>query len=292
MNNPMPTPTNRFPITSLDDPIFGWMAQQAEAAIPEECRGNPDFFESNGSPAPIFCTVALCFFTIMTEFLANGAKNTEPKKKADENDNAPNRDAEANAQENGTQKGSVTFSNPSPRLRMKRLIGASLAIIPVIITFGIRMDTVRSLADKCSPYYGVELNWTFVVLFNIMPFIAASTAWLRAFVDCLLVRWNKSLSYWMWPPVFPISYGFYPLLAVLGLCMMEGPKAIQWLMGNPDMREEGEEATELGEVDEESRPLVADVDAPEDDEVTVVGGSSSPVEDGFEGRELKGADLV
>jgi hypothetical protein len=103
-------------------------------------------------------------------------------------------------------------SQPTLKDRAHNLMVATLFIIPICIVFALRIrDAKRPVGPAdydafCRKEMHVSrTQWWAVVLFNIVPLICACMAWLRTLVDCILVRWNRSLTYEMWPPVWPIS---------------------------------------------------------------------------------------
>lgn len=159
-----------------------------------------------------------------------------------------------------------------PALRASRLVGGTAAFVPVLVLFSVRMADVSSSCAR------VNFDPTAVVLSNIIPFVLAATAWLRALVDCLLVRSGSGLTVWMWPPVMPLGW------AVLGYL-----EFVRWAVGAKNGRG-GEEDVELGGVElgagmeiaeEEEGLLVGGEDGDgngdsdrESDEITVFGGES------------------
>lgn len=160
--------------------------------------------------------------------------------------------------------------NPSPSIRAHRLTLATILIIPLCIAFGFR------IADTAPPdvRYGcreilksyMQPAWWAIIPLNIIPLIFASFAWIRAFLDCLLVRWGKTLGYPKegegngigWPPCAPMFLVLLVvLLPVMGICALVKKGAI-WIMESPDVEGSTTEDIELG--GEERIRLVDDVD--------------------------------
>jgi hypothetical protein len=141
---------------------------------------------------------------------------------------------------------------PSPSTRARRFTRSTILLIPICLVLGFRMANRTS--GECMRYIAsAPLHWWDIVLF-----IIAVDAWLRALIDCLLVRWGKGLRYpakssWGlgWPPFAPVSL-------VITVAASLANKGAKWLMGktvaeNNDL--------ELGE----NRGLIVGIDAENQD---------------------------
>lgn len=73
-----------------------------------------------------------------------------------------------------------------PAMRANRLATAIILYALLTAAFALRMREIGQ-----SDY----VNWVFTLLVNVLPFTSASFAFLRAFVDALLVRWGGGLRY-------------------------------------------------------------------------------------------------
>jgi hypothetical protein len=143
--------------------------------------------------------------------------------------------------------------HPSPSTRARRFTRSTILLIPICLVLGLRMADRTS--EECMRYIAssAPLNWWDIVLF-----IIAVDAWLRALIDCLLIRWGKGLRYpakssWGlgWPPFAPVSL----VITVAASLVNKGAK---WVMGktvaeNNDL--------ELGE----NRGLIVGIDAENQD---------------------------
>jgi hypothetical protein len=153
-------------------------------------------------------------------------------------------------------------SLPSPLLRANRLAAAVLLFVPLVIAFSLRMADIVTppVPPTCRHRYGSgnmpPPNWWAVALLNILPFVSACFALLRALVDALLVRWNTGLSpirggqidgEFLWMPCMP-----FMLVGVLGYMVLQ---FIRWLitvmMGQPGSDIWGRERVKEGDADVE-----------------------------------------
>jgi hypothetical protein len=150
--------------------------------------------------------------------------------------------------------------HPSPSIRARRLVWTTVLLIPICLCFGFRIAPASvHVRSECKYYLAPHMRstWQYIGFLNIIPFITAISAWLRAFTDCALVRWRKSLRYpslhstWLgWPPFAPICLLFIPGFLVVGQLY----KGARWVAGEPI----GAEDIEL---EEESRMLIAGMDS-------------------------------
>ncbi|KAF2790700.1 hypothetical protein K505DRAFT_327389 [Melanomma pulvis-pyrius CBS 109.77] len=227
-----------------------------------------------------FKTVALTLIIIVLTFAIEAAVHSETKQPAhDESsrvedtlatDASPSSD-QSDATETKAKSTRVWCNpNPSPSIRAHRLAHATILMIPLCIAFGFRIAGIAppDVRDGCreilKPY--MQTAWWAIIPLNIIPFILASVAWIRAFVDCLLVRWGKTVGYLMegeefrfgWPPCAPLFWVLIvALVPVMGLCALVKKSAV-WIMGSPDVEGNATGDLELG--GEERIRLVDDFD--------------------------------
>ena len=177
--------------------------------------------------------------------------------------------------------------HPSISTRVRRLTWATILLVPVCLVFGFRMaDTnflnVRHECMKFLSFLPLRPNWWAITLLNIVPFVLAITAWIRALVDCLLVRWGKGLRYpdedtplFAWPPCAPvffvILFAAVPLFLLMGLLN----KGARWVAGKTVVENDD---VELGE---ENRGLIVGMDAEDRDM------DAPPAYEGLEGARDK-----
>lgn len=90
-------------------------------------------------------------------------------------------------------------ASPSPHTRATRLAYAMILYAGVLAVFILRIQDAmrRPYVDiLCtSIIHPSTANWTAITFLNIIPFVCASTSFLRAVVDCVLVRYRKALTY-------------------------------------------------------------------------------------------------
>ena len=185
---------------------------------------------------------------------------------------------EESGRKSGVKSGNCV-PNPSPNIRANRFIFAFLLYTVVLSAFIVRIHEIDDpyISPECRRWVWKGSipgpNWFAVVLFNIIPFIAATFSMIRTAVDCWLVRSGRSLKYvgqsdgevWTtWPPCMP----FYLLF--------EGVRwAFRWpiafLMNRP-LSSAGERYDRVATVDgdiemqgEEVRGLLDDHDGDESD---------------------------
>jgi hypothetical protein len=158
---------------------------------------------------------------------------------------------------------------PTPATRANRLIAASIVIVLVCAAFGYRITLLRyRYPEYCRSLYPTPPQWWAIVIFNILPFSGACMAWLRALVDCILVRWDTHLPQRYWPA--------YPLLAGVGLvlscCHFAVSYAVYSMMGRRKeitwrKKDEGKDIEMVVDVVEEERALMGGMR--DDDEATM-----------------------
>lgn len=164
---------------------------------------------------------------------------------------------------------------PSPVCRATRFAGVSVAMIPMCIAFHIRVRQIQAASDDfCAGEIAVA-PWPLVplLLFNILPFVCACTVWLRTLVDCILVRFNKTVSDRYWTYALPIS-SVYRLVRFLIVLIRDGALRLMGASGSPvdaEARPHNQDV-EMGRVSEdETQNLMQNQGSStrEDDEATV-----------------------
>ncbi|KAF2106542.1 hypothetical protein BDV96DRAFT_607235 [Lophiotrema nucula] len=245
-------------------------------------------FDPNFSAIAILTTIVIIVLTITIEIVANApfpeSKKEEPTTPLPESATQNEADAEPEAPKPPPPAPQIVLpeANKPPRVRALRTIWATMLIIPICIAFGLRIDNAVNTI-----YYGkcnnmtINPSWTLIAIFNIVPFACACTAWLRTVVDCILVRWNKSIAYWVWPPLFPLYWVIFPLIFLWAMLEF----GAYGLMGKKSPRGKNKvEEVEMQdqEQDEESRALVDNVDGLREDDDETVYEAQSPKESKFD----------
>ncbi|KAF2191848.1 hypothetical protein K469DRAFT_718902 [Zopfia rhizophila CBS 207.26] len=165
--------------------------------------------------------------------------------------------------------------NPSVPVRAGRFIIATFLIGPICIAFANRIqEATHNYPFYCRFENNVDIakpNWWAITIFNILPFTCACLAWLRAFAECLIMRWNKSLGYKYWkvcmPPQVIGWIVIFPVVLVGTLLWF----AVMLLMGFPAFGKKAEDVEMEGGQGEEEKLLVEYVGSEEreDDEETL-----------------------
>jgi hypothetical protein len=111
----------------------------------------------------------------------------------------------------------------TPHARIKRLIYTTFFFIPLVTFFHLRVT------NSCG-----DVDWTVMFFVGVIPLVTGTTAWLRALVDVLLVRIDRSLPYpskdfpmkgsFGWPPFVPF-YVLYLVIAVPVVLLATAGKA-------------------------------------------------------------------
>ncbi|ORY03316.1 hypothetical protein BCR34DRAFT_591613 [Clohesyomyces aquaticus] len=193
--------------------------------------------------------------------------------------------------------------SPLPSTRARRFVTATFLIVPATLLFVYIIKHLDPLATipvqtRCQKFVDPTpvKHWWLVSLFVLLPFTSAAIAWLRSLVSCVLMRWDKGLSYTVWPVCLP---GFAFVVPVVA-CWYLMTWCAGLVMGRPVDDEGNVKDVELGvrngdgqaNVAEEERALVGDWDDgahgegyDEDDDVTVY----SPTKD--EGNVMKGESV-
>jgi hypothetical protein len=178
-------------------------------------------------------------------------------------------------------KGDQDATVVTPHTRATRLALACLLYPAILTAFIVRINAAHALEEKineCRDFISGPF-WPGIFVLSIIPVICASSAFLRALVDCILVRWNSSLSFdlkdfkqsWQWPPCLPL-FGVAVLVCVgfecvkLPIALVMGKREISAFAAG--WRSPGEEEVDLR--GEEEMGLVENVDR-EDEEGSVSG---------------------
>ncbi len=182
---------------------------------------------------PILCTIIIVWFTILLEVavacggcaINDGIDRTSPESAITLQEGllrtstvteqphsqpslqlrAPEHQANDKAPDEAETKPAAVSNiwclpNAPPRIRANRLIMALILYTAILTAFSIRMHDVVNpyISPECNRYFpasSIPRNWWFTVLLNILPFVTATFSFMRAVVDCYLVRWNSSLSW-------------------------------------------------------------------------------------------------
>ncbi|KAF2494974.1 hypothetical protein BU16DRAFT_51573 [Lophium mytilinum] len=232
-----------------------------------------DYFDLR-TGGPTFKTIALSFLvvvlTVAIEATVHSNVNATSEKKTPQS-------AQAASDAPPSSNNSWWFNpKPSPNIRANRLTLATILFIPLCVAFGFRMAETAppNIRWECREILDIGPTWGAIIPLTIVPFVIASVAWTRAFVDCLLIRWGKGLHYPNnvagsgigWPPVAPI---LLPLIYIWKFVK----KATVWVMGSPDIAESVAGDIELG--GEERVRLIDDFD-----EAEISEGEEPPAYDG------------
>ncbi|KAF2008051.1 hypothetical protein P154DRAFT_516801 [Amniculicola lignicola CBS 123094] len=234
------------------------------------------------SVSTIIFSIALVILAILIELVVHSnftfkSSKRKPKYKPVAEDEPPEDaptqqpEAEASTTSSRTKKTVSGFFNnsPSPAIRKTRLITATILYIPVVVIFSLRLGFALhpNVRSGCEEF--VELGWPSIILVGIFPFVISTSAWLRALVDWILIRYNRTLSYtwgkWFWPPCLPVACLFIPhflvfgILLVLALGFKKCAVSLMGMVGKVSGLEEEEEEVEL--VGEEELGLLEDVDS-------------------------------
>jgi hypothetical protein len=276
--------------------------------------------DSSPSTRTVLCTIAILVLTIALECAAHAFKNEDCcyEKDADGNfirkdpepsiyapSNGTSTDAENPTPENANTQtsipGPVTGSGgevpvgerkkkadhthiASPTCRANRLVTTTALLIPITIAFALRIrETQFEYPWKCQSSFNIPPpKWWAITLFNIIPSVCASMAWLRTLVDCVLVRRNKTVPFEFWPPVLPLA-----IIAIAITCIgMFARDMVFLVMGRKDLMTFTQQLNEIElqrreNEGEEERGLMHGAGEEEDellggdDEVTVYSPRSS-----------------
>lgn len=177
-------------------------------------------------------------------------------------------------------------SHPSPSTRASRLTQSTILLMPMCLVFGFQIaDTTSSnIRHECMQYLASSLqpNWWAITFLNIVPFVITVDAWLRALIDCLLVRWGKRLRYpaedfsWLgWPPCAPVLYVIMVVAIPVFVFVFFLDMGAKWVAGETVAENDD---IELGE---ENGGLIVGMDA---EDWTV---DSPPAYEGLEGAGIE-----
>ncbi|KAH7071248.1 hypothetical protein BKA63DRAFT_493085 [Paraphoma chrysanthemicola] len=264
--------------------------------------------KTEDSSTATWCTIAIIFCAILLEIVVHtnfGSQKPTSKTNSDEEapsllpDNTPDlvseqpqpesephaepppaggQQIDANPDTTEASSASCCPASPSPHTRATRLVVALILYAIALGTFITRIHSATTppyIDYRCRRYISVPApNWTAITFLSIIPFICASFAFLRALVDCILVRWQSSLKHGLqddgcfWFPCMPF-FG----LAVIVYGTFEALKIpVAWIMGDWEISiwtkkmksVKGTEDIEMG--GEEARGLMDGVDAVGEDE--------------------------
>ncbi|KAF1954265.1 hypothetical protein CC80DRAFT_130810 [Byssothecium circinans] len=183
---------------------------------PDLCKEVLDFFLSTTG----FCMILLA---LATETVIHS--NPPPKPP---NPNKPN--------EHGLSDYFFT-RDPSPRTRANRFVAATICFGTMCACATMAHAATHDVRDECAHYVNDRAGGI-VYFLLIMGF----SAWLRALVDCVLVRWGKSLTYpsdrernFAWPVCAPLWLFFFVLGLPLAMVLVVLWLTAGWIMGRPDI---------------------------------------------------------
>ncbi|KAF2465164.1 uncharacterized protein BDR25DRAFT_346268 [Lindgomyces ingoldianus] len=213
-----------------------------------ECHFKFGFYnDSTFDPVAILLTVGLTVLTIITEVVVSSSW-IQKKWTPSSNDVSP-----------------PSLSHELNRLlssRATRFVAASFLLIPVCLIFGYLIRSHTQDYGGCETVVEIaEPNWWLIAVFNIFPFVCACTAWLRALVGCVVVRWGRDGrgDYTMWPGSLPPFAILLPF-SLVALVLRSGAL---WMMGKPEEAEVRDIELGGGEAGEERMHLVQNVDGSE-----------------------------
>lgn len=153
-------------------------------------------------------------------------------------------------------------THPSPFTRASRFVVSSFWMVPLCIAFAFRIKGLEmpDYPQRCIDNVDVAYpNWIWISIINILPFTIACTAWLRALVDCVLVRWDTSLSLSVWPMALPIVG---PVKLIGKTVNLTRDAVLAAMVGRSERRKEDIEMHR----GEEGTALVGNMDGDEDEE--------------------------
>ncbi|KAF2703058.1 hypothetical protein K504DRAFT_463894, partial [Pleomassaria siparia CBS 279.74] len=161
----------------------------------------------------------------------------------------------------------LTHPPSTPSVRANRLVATSFIMIPLTIIFAFRFEVLAAVmsdfSQECIDNTDVAYpNWSIITICNILPYASACIAWLHTFINCVLVRWNKSVPQ-VWTPALPFVLLLAALRVVVYAVLMGVRGCVLMLMG---VHNESEEDDIEMNVSEEERRLVANMNGGEDDD--------------------------
>jgi hypothetical protein len=193
-------------------------------------------------------------------------------------DGAQTTSTTSSSKSTSTEESSCCTASPSPHTRATRLAFAMILYAGVLAAFILRIQEAmrRPYVDiLCvNMIHPSTPNWTAITFLNIVPFVCASVALLRAVVDCLLVRSGTSLTYDFeskegcgWMPCMP-----FMSVLIVGYLLFECVKVpVALLMGDREVslwtsklkKKQTAVVDEIEMTGEETQGLIggADVDA-------------------------------
>lgn len=217
--------------------------------------------EENGAPSTfvVFGTIGIIVLTLLLEIVTHkGWRSAIVKKKQPgaESDvellprftsTSPPVDSGRPAQEQSRHASTRCPTNgPAPRLRATRFALGAIIYAGILTLFIARIVGVLDqpyVPEPCKKDIGLEgPDWVAIGILNCVPFTIASFAILRAFTDCVLVRWNKYLGYGRqidgnsipWPPCMPLVLIFVAVTGSFYLLFECVRVPVALVMGKPE----------------------------------------------------------
>ncbi|KAF2707316.1 hypothetical protein K504DRAFT_458749, partial [Pleomassaria siparia CBS 279.74] len=230
----------------------------------KDCQGEEMMLLLGAPPEhTILLSMAMILLTVAIEIIVHKSMdfvNTKGLSVIDESYDVENPSSDTNT--TGPKARKSHTSNPSPTTRINRLTMATLLFMPLCVAFGFRLAGSSKVwvSQDCKQY--VHVNWGVVFIINFVPFITASSAWLRSLIDCTLIR-GRALQYpsetdgFGWPPALPFYATFYvirimmkALVRVLSGSKFDTPET-ELIEGRPETNFElsGEETELLNDID-------------------------------------------
>ncbi|KAH7413719.1 hypothetical protein DE146DRAFT_749920 [Phaeosphaeria sp. MPI-PUGE-AT-0046c] len=175
------------------------------------------------------CTFAIIILSILLEIVTHFGVKYKPQKQTPDIETEAEanvellpvstpHDSEPAGQQQVKYVPSGTWASknvPNPRQRATRFALGLILYAGVLAAFIVRIRDARYvpyIPAACREEIGLDSpNWTAITFLAIIPFICATFAFVRTLVDCILVRWGKTLGTWTfdrhampWPPCAPI----------------------------------------------------------------------------------------
>lgn len=214
-----------------------------------------DEFSSTPSTKAVLCTIAILILTVALEVIAHFTFKDKT--------------AEAQATPDPTTNRYATTHTRATRLALAFILYP--LILTVFILRILEANSGRVISKECQKYIS-GTDWVAIFFLNIIPFACASTSFLRALVDCILVRFNSGLRDNFsnlrdeegkppWFPCMPLFAAFCLVYVAfeclkVPIALMMGKKDISKFTSNRnspgnvrlnEMRSQGEEARGLVE---------------------------------------------
>ena len=201
-----------------------------------------------------------------------------------ENQNAEATQTEVKKDSSSSSEAFCCQDNASPQVRANRFAVAALLFSLTLWLFlsFIGGETNRFVDEDCLPFVQKPQVHQTALIISSISFVCASFAFLRTLVDCILVRWGKSLIYdtvkydgCFWWPLMPIAVvigmafglilGLFECLKI-PIALLTGDWDVSWWTSKTKGKGKATEEEGLEMQDEERRGLVSNVDGFEDDD--------------------------